>query len=149
MISHDEFKQAKSFIYSDIEREINLAKKGNSAGNLLCALALLCYTEFAGKLIYGHKGKSCCTKNFNGFFDNYLGGEYKRFRQKHKKIYEILRCGMAHGYFPQKNCTIAMLGKKSLGMKFEKDRYFFVIERYFEDFKKAFNKLEEDIFNIA
>ena len=75
-------------------------------------------------------------KNFNGFFDNYLGGEYKKISPKTQKIYEILRCGMAHGYFSPKNCTIAMLGKKSLGMKFEKDRYFFVIERYFEDFKK-------------
>lgn len=51
-------------------------------GNLLAALGLLCYTEFAGKLRFGVKradGSDVASANFNQFFD-LLGPEYQAFR---------------------------------------------------------------------
>jgi hypothetical protein len=36
------------FIAGDVQREIDRARSGLPAGNFLCALALLCYTEVLG-----------------------------------------------------------------------------------------------------
>ena len=82
------FKQAKTFIYLDIEREIKLAYASENesikevlmkmnipsgGGNFLAAMALLSYTEFAGKLRYKRKkkdGSDHASENFNLFFDD-------------------------------------------------------------------------------
>lgn len=156
-LNKNAYLQAKSFIYSDIQREINLARASEDAtkkaqlqtlidhpggGNFISALGLLCYTEFAGKL----KFKKCsCSGNFNSFFD-LLGNAYKDFR-KNNKVYDIFRCGLAHEYYIKENCTIYMLkGQESLGIGKEANgHYYFVVERYFEDFKKAFDKIENII----
>ena len=62
-----DFKQARNFMFTDIRREIAIANASKSAtgrtvldrlgipqggGNFMAALALLCYTEFGGKLKY-------------------------------------------------------------------------------------------------
>lgn len=149
-----DYLQAKEFIYSDIRREICLGKISNGivgknflklilgssgGGNFIAALALLCYTEFAGKLI---TGKDDPAENFNLFFDK-LGSAYKNFRKNHK-VYNIFRCGLAHEYYVKGNCTIGMLKDKSIcGISLKKDKYYFVVEKYFEDFKVAFDALEE------
>lgn len=67
------FEQARSFIFTDIRREIALAHasefpEGQSAlarlripqgaGNFMAALALLSYTEFGGKLKFACKKKN-------------------------------------------------------------------------------------------
>lgn len=153
-ISLEEYKQAKEFIFSDIKREIDLAKSGRDAGNFLCALALLCYTEFAGVIKYQEKksnGDYWSSKNFNCFFDD-LGEEYKIFRKNHDNLYNNLRCGLAHGYFPKEMSTIVMLkGSAPMGVLYKDSRYFFIVEKYFEDFKIAFEKLESEknIFTIT
>lgn len=152
-----DYLQAKEFIYSDIRREICLGKISSSivgrnflklilgsagGGNFIAALALLCYTEFAGKLI---TGKDDPKGNFNLFFDK-LGSSYGNFRKNHK-VYDIFRCGLAHEYDVKRNCTIGMLQDKSIcGIGFEKEKYYFVVEKYFEDFKVAFDALEEELF---
>ena len=105
-MTRDEFIQAKLFIFTDVEREIQLAKADGKAlqalgvtpggGNFLAALGLLCYTEFGGKLRFGVKrkdGKDDPSANFNQFFD-LLGPAYKTFREMHKKVYDIFRCGL-------------------------------------------------------
>lgn len=139
-ISLEDYKQAKVFIFSDIKREIDLARSGRDAGNFLCALALLCYTEFAGVIKYQKKKKSgdyWSKENFNCFFDD-LGQEYKFFRQNHSDIYNNLRCGLTHGYFPKELSTIVMLKDSApMGVLYKNGRYFFVVEKYFEDFKTA------------
>lgn len=153
-----EFQQAKSFIYRDIEREIQLAvvsENDNNAsrlrefgihsggGNFLAALGLLCYTEFAGKLKYNHLHAS---QNFNRFFDE-LGQLYSDFRQEND-VYDIFRCGLAHEYYVKQTCTIAMFGgsgQAGIGSN-DVGRYYFIVERYFRDFQLAFDKLEQDLF---
>lgn len=66
-MNYRDFKQAKEFIFSDIQREIDLAKSNKNAGNFLCALGLLCYTEFAGKIM--SDGKYNSSQHFNDFFE--------------------------------------------------------------------------------
>ena len=119
-MTKDEFVQAKLFIFSDLEREIRLAKADKNAlhalgihpggGNVLASLGLLCYTEFGGKLRFGVKradGTDVASANFNQFFD-LLGPAYQAFRAQHN-VYDLFRCGLAHEYYVKKRCIIAML----------------------------------------
>jgi len=149
------FKEAKLFIFSDVEREIQLARASDAnesalhslgitpgGGNFLAALGLLCYTEFGGNLKYR---KKTASENFNRFFD-YLGPDYKAFRASFKRqneVYDIFRCGLAHEYYVKKSCVIAMLasgpgpgiGRDSSG------RFYFTVESYWRDLKRAFDQL--------
>ena len=76
------FLQAKVFIFSDIQREIALAKASQceekqqllgalgikpGGGNFLAALGLLCYTEFAGGLKNDDFSRGKAKANFNSF----------------------------------------------------------------------------------
>lgn len=137
------FIQAKSFIYADIERELALARSKKDGGNFLVALGLLCYTEFAGKLKYG---SAAASRNFNQYFDE-LGYKYRNFRARYN-VYDIFRCGLAHEYYVKGTCQIAIFGAgKRIGIgRSRSGIYYFVVEKYFEDFKKAFDKLEKHLY---
>ncbi len=156
-IDYEKFKEVKGFIYSDIEREIQLARASQNetdkiklkkiginpgGGNFVAALSLLCYTEFAGKIL--SNGKYSASQHFNDFFD-LLGEEYKALRHKHK-VYDIFRCGLAHEYYVKKNCTIYMLkGDEEIGIFQDRNKhYHFIVETYFNHFRCAFDKLEEN-----
>lgn len=152
-MNNSKYWQARDFIYTDIQREINLAKisdtkegkenleklVGFSGGsNFMAALALLCYTEFAGMIKYNKK-KPYPSANFNSFFDD-LGEEYKKFREKEHNVYNVFRCGLAHEYYVKKNCIISMLSRKGTGgIGIKNGRYYFCVEKYFKDFQKAFD----------
>jgi hypothetical protein len=157
-----EYLQAKKFIYNDIQREINLAKVSRNpigklllrllitypgGANFMAALSLLCYSEFAGKIITGKNNQP--QENFETFFKR-LGPEYMAFLKSHKDTYSIFRCGLAHEYYTKKTCTIYMLkGKVSCGIGQEKTgKYFLVVEKYFDDFKKAFDQLFDNHINL-
>ena len=95
----------------DIEREIELAKKGDVGGNALSALGLLAYTEFMGSLLatYLYYPASKGIGYFNAYL-RYMGPEYIRLLDDKKlDIYNIFRCGLAHEYFIKRDCKIAML----------------------------------------
>lgn len=158
------FKQAKEFICSDIRREIALAyfsennrkrkfleKMGVNpgGGNFLAALGLLCYTEFAGKLRYKvkKKGKDVASANFNKFFDD-LGPSYRAFRNAGNNVYSVFRCGLTHEYYVKSNCDISMMkGQAKIGLgKRGNGRLWFNVEKYFKDFKRAFDRLETVLF---
>jgi len=155
VMTRDEFIQAKLFMFSDVDREIDLAKADGNAlqaagvrpggGNFLATLGLLCYTEFGGKLQFGVKrpnGTDVASGNFNQFFDS-IGPDYQSFRARHN-VYDIFRCGLAHEYYVKKSCTIAMLaGGPGPGIGIgTSGRYFFVVESYCRDLKKAFDNLQ-------
>ncbi len=170
------------FIFSDIEREIALAKSGleipgasrtyTGGGNFLCALGLLCYTEFMGGLKLGSFSRKIRDEaRFNAFF-NLMGPDYEAFKQE-VNVYGVFRCGMAHEYFIKGNCVISMLsGKVNMGVTIDGDKpginvapsaligpvqygigsldtgkYFFVVEQYFKDFKDTCHKVYDEIIN--
>jgi len=110
------------FIFSDIKREIALARSGieipgeaqktyKGGANFLCALGLLCYTEFMGGIYKGSFKKFSSKTRFNAFFD-LMGPDYQAFdKQLVKKglsVYKVFRCGMVHEYL-ERRCAIAML----------------------------------------
>ncbi len=154
------FEQAKLFIFSDVEREIQLARASQAdesalrslgitpgGGNFLAALGLLCYTEFGGKLKYR---KKTASENFNRFFD-YLGPDYKTFRASFKRqneVYDVFRCGLAHEYYVKKSCDIAMLasGPGPGICRDSSGRFYFIVESYCRDLKRAFDHLEVDLY---
>ena len=158
-MTRDDFLQAKAFIFSDLEREMQLAKADTAdlqavgvtpgGGNFLAALGLLCYTEFGGKLRFGVKrsdGSDVASANFNQFFD-LLGPEYQAFRAAHN-VYDIFRCGLAHEYYVKKSCTIEMLEAKA-GPGIQVDlsgHYRFVVESYCRDLRKAFDTLQVHLY---
>lgn len=122
------------FIRSDIQREIDLARQGKGGGNFLSALGLLCYTEFMGGIATGDKGTARCR--FDTFFC-LMGNGYRKFC-KQVNVYKIFRCGMAHQYFAE-NCVITMLKtNEAIGIgRLPDGPYYFVVEKYFEDFMRA------------
>lgn len=140
----------KGFIYCDIKREIDLARAGESGGNFLAALGLLCYTEFMGKILL--KNKESYTKQFKAFL-RLMGEDYKQLVDtKEIDVYKIFRSGMVHSYFLN-DCDIKMLNDNfPSGIIIKPDgKYLFIVEKYFEDFMKACQTLlhnlisEEDV----
>jgi hypothetical protein len=155
----ESFRRAKSFLFSDISRELQLARAhasigGSDAlqsanilpggGNFLAALGLLCYTEFGGKLKYNAKTDS---DNFTFFFND-LGPSYKAFTDSGERPYKTFRCGMVHEYNVKAPCSIAMLGQNApCGIGRTPDgAYWFVVERYFLDLQSAFEMLGGSLF---
>lgn len=163
-MTRQELKQTQAFIYADIDREIALARASQNllkrlflgvagvpsgGGNFMAALALLSYTEFAGRLKNNDFSDRNSRKNFDDFFKD-LGDEYNQFLSAHN-VYKIFRCGLAHEYYVKKDCVIAMRGKPNVpaGVGFNGNEYFFVIEKYFEDFKVAFSALGNKLGIVA
>jgi hypothetical protein len=158
-MTKEDFLQAKLFIFSDVEREIQLAKANKQAlqalginpggANFLAALGLLCYTEFGGKLRFGNKrpdGTDVASLNFNQFFD-LLGPAYQAFRGQHD-VYDLFRCGLAHEFYIKKSCTIAMLANgPGPGINVHPSgQYEFVVESYCRDLKHAFEYLQKHLY---
>jgi hypothetical protein len=148
--------QAKRFIFSDIEREIaladaterkigrlllRLASVPHGGGNFVAALSLLAYTEYGGRLKNNDFSDTNSRKNFDDFFAD-LGPGYQQLLSQHN-IYKAFRCGLAHEYYVKGDCIIAMRTKKSLsaGLGHDGTKYFFVVSKYYADFKEAFETL--------
>ena len=165
------------FIFSDIEREMAWAKTQftimgdlhiknlTGGGNFLCALGLLCYTEFMGGISTGSFSKGPDKSRFDAFF-NLMGPDYEAFNRQ-INVYKIFRCGMVHEYFIKKSGVIYMLsggvnivstmsgdvgslggapsvlkGPVQYGIGILDDgRYFFIVEQYYKDFAQACHKV--------
>ncbi|MDH5559733.1 MAG: hypothetical protein OEY59_02660 [Deltaproteobacteria bacterium] len=144
--------EVRSFIETDIKREIKLAeisrtedgkaglkKLGIEAGggNFMAALALLCYTEFAGKFITTENN----ADTFNAFFKK-LGRGYETLLKRNNKIYDTFRNGMAHQYYIKGKSAISMLKNgDTMGIvEIKSGQYWFNVETYLEDFLNAFDR---------
>ncbi|MDD4984721.1 MAG: hypothetical protein PHQ43_02865 [Dehalococcoidales bacterium] len=130
----------KGYIYCDIKREIDLARAGESGGNFIAALGLLCYTEFMGKILL--KNRESYTKQFKAFL-RLMGEDYKQLIDtKEIDVYKIFRSGMVYSYFAN-DCDIKMLNDNfPSGIIIKSDgKYLFIVEKYFEDFINACQRL--------
>ena len=134
------------FIAGDVQREIDSARDGEPARNFLCALALLCYTEVLGGVQRGTLAQGQGRANFEAFFVE-LGPAYDALQKGGLDAYSVFRCGMAHEYFVKGQATVAMLkGVEPAGIaQAPSGRYFFCVERYFEDFIAAARRLHAQL----
>jgi hypothetical protein len=130
------------FIFTDVERELQLAQNGMGGGNFLAALGLLCYTEVLGGVKRGTLAPGQGRKNFDSFFRD-LGPAYGGLLDSGFDAYSVVRCGMAHEYLIKGRATIAMLrGVETAGVALAPDGHiYFVVERYYEDFAAAARSL--------
>ena len=126
------------FIFSDIRRELDLARSGTQGGNFLAALGLLCYTEVLGGVKRGTLARGQGKANFDAFFSA-LGQKYRNLVADGLDAYSALRCGMAHEYLIKGRATVTMLkGVEPSGVAVAQDGHlFFCVERYFDDFAAA------------
>jgi len=134
-------------INSEIGREINLAKSGKKAGKFICTLALLCSTEFIGGIIRNKFGIGEGKKNFEAGFKK-LGTKYAEFLDENPNTYDIFRCGLAHEHYIKEPCYIYMKKRNTKEIGIVKDsngEYYFIVEKYLEDFKKAFESLKVNV----
>jgi hypothetical protein len=157
------FDQAVSFMFSDVQREIQLARVPEhnveqlrklgitpGGGNFLAALGLLCYTEYGGRV---RSGTSKAADNFNSFFDS-IGKAYAAFRAsfpKENDVYDTFRCGLAHEYWTKQSCTIAMFappGDPGIG-RGPSGQLYFAVENYATDLRAAFARLRTDLFGVG
>ena len=91
-----------NWMLKDIRREIEIAKSGKDAGNVLCALGLMAYTEFMGSLMPSMENVKYSSQIFNEFL-RYMGKEYSDLLDAKKiNVYDHFRCGLAHEYFIKK-----------------------------------------------
>jgi hypothetical protein len=126
------------FMFADVQREIVRARDGQDAGNFLCALALLCYTEILGGIQRNTLASRNGRQNFECFFRE-LGPCYGQLLDSGIDVYGLFRCGMAHEYLIKGRATVSMLkGVEPCGIAVAPNgHYYFTVERYFEDFQAA------------
>ena len=133
------------FMAEDIRREIAAARHDRDAGNFLCALGLLCYTEVLGGIRRGTLAAGEGRANFECFFRE-LGPDYRRLLDDGVDAYGLFRCGMAHEYLIKGRATVTMLkGVEPSGIAVANGRYFFCVERYFEAFEAAASNLHREV----
>ena len=134
------------FMATDVGREIERARAGQDAGNFLCALALLCYTEVLGGIRRGTLAPGNGRQNFERFFRE-LGPAYGRLLDDDVDVYRLFRCGMAHEYLIKGSATVSMLkGVEPAGIAIAPGGHrYFCVERYFEAFAAAAARLHEDL----
>jgi hypothetical protein len=132
------------FIGGDIRREVESAKSGQPAGNFLCALGLLCYTEVLGGVRRRTLADGESRRNFEAFFRE-MGPDYQALLQKGLDVYKVFRCGMVHEYFVKGGATVAIVGAQAGITEDPGGRYYFVVEPYLEDFLAAAQRLRNDL----
>ncbi len=139
------------FVKADIGREIYLAKGAESdktagrdfigGGNVLAALGLTCYSEYLGSFITGKR--IAPADNWEAFVST-MGKCYEELiRSEGRRLWSDYRNGLAHEYAIHGNAVIYMVkNDESCGLgKAEDGSYWFVVERYFDDFMTAAEKL--------
>lgn len=151
---YNSIAKCREFMYNDIQKSIDLAKKPSTgAPNLLIALGLSCYTEYWGKVSLGiARGDSrLCYESFLCR----MGIKYQQLIDNNDfDTYEKIRCGLVHSYLIETNCEINLRrGDCGITIDHKNDKYVFNIITYFEDFKTAVNNyiqgLESGIEDIA
>lgn len=138
------------FMAADVRREISHARAGEPAGNFLCALGLLCYTEILGGVRRGTLAPGNGRQNFECFFRE-LGPAYEQLLDTGADVYTWFRCGMAHEYLIKGSSTVTMLkGVEPAGVAIGPDGHrYFCVERYYEALDAAARKLHDDLQQMA
>lgn len=125
----------------DVSREIVAAQSGENAGNFLCALGLLTYTEVMGRFVPGVKRGS--RNAFETFFRR-LGPCYGAMIDAGDDPYDFYRNGMVHTYLTKGAGIVAMTDPRKLapcGAFKDEHGHHLIIERYFQDFVVASARL--------
>jgi hypothetical protein len=135
----------RSFI---IAHDIPKAIEGKC--NYLAALGLSTYTEVFGGFYNGNLRQGNGRKNYNSFIYNFFHDDYKGidsrlYEDKLKGLYGAVRSGLVHEYLMRDTSMVVMHRSKPMtcGIVYnpnESPKIIFVVEQYFSDFIKAFQR---------
>jgi hypothetical protein len=102
-------EEVLTWMKEDVAREVWLANETQrkkragedlgphpGAGNLMCALALVCYTEFFGSFVTGQRRPTYA--NFNAMFRRMRPPVYSNLLDKYPDLADTLRNGLVHEY---------------------------------------------------
>ena len=140
---HEFFEE---IIFGFILHDIDAAIKGKA--NYLAALGLVAYTEFMGGLV---TGKSEKTKDREVRFYSFLSRMGKEYEKVQKPAWERVRHGLVHGYFIKQDSIVKMTVGDGHGEKCgievgeNEGELWFIVTRYFEDFKRAVQNYYEQL----
>lgn len=136
----------------DVAREIQWQRDHPRliAGNLLCGLALVAYTEVMGRLALGHTGKRVANRTaFNEFLDRFDAGSYRRWRLQwetpRRKLYDVLRNGLVHEYVPKVNARLWFAYDEPFGLRDRAGVLEFNIAPYHRHFSDAGDQLRKEL----
>jgi hypothetical protein len=137
----------RDYIFKDIQAAIN----GNA--NYLAALGLSTYTENLGGLYCGDLKDNLCDHYMSFikvYFPKCYGNVYGQLKgsgitKRKYPMYEIVRSGLVHEYFMKAESIVTIgANNATCGIIYGPPKYpsslIFVVDKYFEDFKNAFNK---------
>ena len=136
------------YMYDDIDKAIK------EAANYLVALGLSTYTENLGGLYCGDL-KNNLGDHYIEFIKKYFPSPYAAVDTKLKTLskgglYKVVRCGLVHEYFMKVESTVTISGvnQASCGIVYDtskKPSLEFIVDKYFEDFKNAFERYRDDL----
>lgn len=120
------------------------------AGNLMCALALVCYTEFLGSFVTGKKrGYGQTARNFEAMFRRMRPPVYRNFLDKHLDIADILRNGLVHEYAIKGSSVVWMTSDfpnpRGVIEGSEPNEWHFIVDAYATDLFRAADELLADL----
>lgn len=141
-----------------VEKQIRDAYgEGDASARLMAAVSLMAYTDFLGSVLEKDFGMGDYGRRFNAFL-RYMGTPYDELIGARKvDAFDVFRSGLVHFFFVKGLCTIAMKNnpgpllivgerfgdvvvQKPVGIGIDQAQnggYFFVVEKYFLDFKTA------------
>ncbi len=125
--------KTRLFMFNDLRLAIGCG------ANFLIAAGLSIYTEAWGHLLVEPNTKS--SDAYKAFFE-YMGNNYRKLinSDEGKRIYNEVRCGLAHEYTIKKNAIIVM-GVGQCGIEILQDGTIkFNIITYFHDFFRAIDR---------
>jgi hypothetical protein len=138
----------RKYMFDDIQTAIL------GSANYLVALGLSIYTENLGGLYCGDL-QTGLGKHYISFINDYFPKCYTQTDNQLKAsskgdLYGIVRCGLVHEYFmkAESSVTIGGASQASCGIIYDPSKQpslVFVVDKYFEDFKKAFSSYYEDL----
>ncbi len=141
------------YVFGFMKHDLEVAIEGRA--NFLAALGLVTYAEVLGALCLGtildpHGNQ----EKFEAFLP-YLGQAYSQVDQELKKdpryrhgLYQVVRCGLVHEYFPKADAVVARHGPGTYGgVIWEPIRgvLAIVLRTFLEDFLAAATKAKDDI----
>jgi hypothetical protein len=150
------------FMQSDIQKQLDLARKGVGGANVLAALGLLVYTEALGRIrikngLAPRIDGGPSAKQFNACFD-LMGAGYPKWRKSFRArtgqpVYTAFRNGMAHEYFPKVPVEVVMFGRPGrplppVAIVTRASGYVFVVEAYLAHFVRAAGRVERALFTL-
>lgn len=134
------------YVFEFMRHDLDVSLKGGA--NFLVALGLVCWSETLGAIAMGTINQRHGTKeNFEKFIE-YMDQEYRDLNEKLEDaggLYDVVRNGLVHKYFPKIEATLWRRGDVSVGILGDEPtkRLDVVLERWVKDFFAAAEKLRD------